>query len=85
MVSLRRDAGASALAPTLERWSQNEIHPRALPTLRARLKRASQAHALATQTGHDRTGFKRRELVLRWRPATAAASSFLAPSAGVTS
>ena len=62
-----------------------EVHPRDLPALRARLKRAGQAHALAAQTGHYRTGFKRRELVLRWRPATAAASSFLAPSAGVTS
>lgn len=61
-----------------------EVDPRDLPTLRARLKRAGQAHALATQTGHYRTGFKRRELVLRWRPATATASSFLAPSAGVT-
>ncbi|TCT19846.1 hypothetical protein EDC35_107174 [Thiobaca trueperi] len=62
-----------------------EVDPRDLPALRERLKRAGQAHALATQTGHYRTGFKRRELVLLWRPATSTASPFLASSTGVTS
>jgi hypothetical protein len=39
-----------------------------LAGVRRRLKRAGQAHALAAQTGHFKTGFKRRELVLIWRP-----------------
>jgi hypothetical protein len=39
-----------------------------LAGVRRRLKRTGQAHALAAQTGHLKTGFKRRELVLIWRP-----------------
>ena len=37
------------------------------------------AHALAAQTGHTRTGFKRRELVLVWRPAGGSASFLSSP------
>ncbi len=41
-----------------------------LKTLRRRLRRAGCAHLLVAQTGHLRTGFKRRAWVLYWQPAT---------------
>jgi hypothetical protein len=41
-----------------------------MPGVRKHLKRAGQAHALAAQTGHLKSGFKRREVVLIWRPST---------------
>ncbi len=46
-----------------------------LTGVRRRLKRAGLAHVLAAQTGHHKTGFKRREVVSIWRPP--GASSFL--------
>jgi hypothetical protein len=63
-------------APT--KSAASEIHPSELPALRRRLKRAGQAHMLAAQTGHFKTGFKRREIVLIWRPPGPDTPSFLA-------
>lgn len=47
------------------------------PALHKRLKRQNQAHLLAAQTGHCRPGFKRREIVLIWRPPGPQSPSFL--------
>lgn len=37
------------------------------PALRQRLKRASATHIVLAQTGHTRTGFKRRSLIGLWQ------------------
>lgn len=47
-----------------------EFRAEDMPGVRKHLKRAGQAHALAAQTGHLKSGFKRREVVLIWRPST---------------
>jgi hypothetical protein len=47
-----------------------EFPPADLPGLRRRWKRQGIAHALVAQDGHFKTGFKRRALVLLWRPAS---------------
>ena len=51
-----------------------------LAEARQRLKRAGISHVLVAQTGHLRTGFKRRATVLIWRPAPDPQHPFLALS-----
>jgi hypothetical protein len=49
----------------------------ALPVLRQRLKARGMAHAVVSQTGHFKTGFKHRTLTAVWYPALSASPSFL--------
>lgn len=55
-----------------------EVHPDRLHDLRRCWKRAGQAHVLIAQTGHFRTGFRRRELLLVWRPVAESFPPFVA-------
>ena len=67
--------GTAVLRPGLGRC--REIAAAELPALCRRLRRAGQAYVLAAQTGHFRTGFRRREIVECWYPPTAAAAQAL--------
>jgi hypothetical protein len=58
-----------------------ELPRRWLTEARARLERAGIPHLLVAQTGHFRTGFKRRAVVLIWRPAPDPQQPFLATTA----
>ena len=67
--------GTAVLRPGLGRC--REIAAAELPALCRRLRRAGQAYVLAAQTGHFRTGFRRREIVECWYPPAAAAAQAL--------
>lgn len=70
---LLQDPAAPTARPRPGLGPCREVTPRQLPALRQRLKRQGITHVRVDQTGHLKSGFRRRTAVLIWRPAPSAA------------